>query len=142
MFKAKRRVIVTIIALCIGLLAPCKITNADETDSLKLLATVVMAEAENQSIGGKRLVVDVVLNRMTSDNFPDTIKEVLRQNGQFEVFQNGRFDSVKNRVTDECFKAVDMELCGRLDYNILYFSRGRMKYANNHFKYQDHWFGW
>lgn len=52
-------------------------------DSLELLALVVEAEAGNQSELGKRLVVDVVLNRVDSEEFPDTIWEVLTQKMRF-----------------------------------------------------------
>ena len=42
-----------------------------------LLAKIAMAEAEGESTEGKALVMLVVLNRVLSDDFPDTIGEVI-----------------------------------------------------------------
>ena len=48
-------------------------------DSIDLLAKCVEAEAGNQGLYGKQLVVDVILNRVDSDSFPNTIEEVIKQ---------------------------------------------------------------
>lgn len=109
---------------------------------MELIAQLVMAEAGNQDLTGKRLVVDVVLNRVDSDEFPDTVEEVIFQKNQFSVIDNGTFDDAGWTITDECYEAVKLEYEERLNYDILYFSREPSKYASNHFKYQDHWFGW
>ena len=55
-------------------------------DSLEMLAKCVQAEAGNQGLLGKRLVVDVILNRVDSDRFPNTIEGVITQSGQFAVY--------------------------------------------------------
>lgn len=109
---------------------------------MELIAQLVMAEAGNQDLTGKRYVVDVVLNRVDSDEFPDTVEEVIFQENQFSVIDNGAFDEAGWTVTEECYEAVKLEYEERLNYDILYFSREPSKYASNHFKHQDHWFGW
>lgn len=109
---------------------------------MELIAQLVMAEAGNQDLTGKRYVVDVVLNRVDSDEFPDTVDEVIFQENQFSVIENGAFDRAGWTITEECYEAVKLEYEERLNYDILYFSRGKSKYATNHFKWQDHWFGW
>ena len=109
---------------------------------MELIAQLVMAEAGNQDLTGKRYVADVVLNRVDSDIFPDTVEEVIFQKNQFSVIENGTFDEAGWTITEECYEAVKMEYEERLNYDILYFSRGPSKYASNHFKHQDHWFGW
>ena len=111
-------------------------------DEMELIAQLVMAEAGNQDLMGKRYVVDVVLNRVDSDDFPDTVEEVIFQKNQFSVIENGAFDEAGWTITEECYEAVKLEYEERLNYDILYFSRGPSKYASNHFKHQDHWFGW
>ena len=58
-------------------------------EDLKLLACLVHAEAGNQSYEGKLAVANVVLNRVKSGKFPNTIKEVIYQPGQFTVAANG-----------------------------------------------------
>ena len=109
---------------------------------MELIAQHVMAEAGNQDLTGKRYVADVVLNRVDSDDFPNTVEEVIFQENQFNVIENGAFDEAGWTITEECYEAVKLEYEERLNYDILYFSRGPSKYASNHFKHQDHWFGW
>ena len=109
---------------------------------MELIAQLVMAEAGNQDLTGKRYVADVVLNRVDSDDFPNTVGEVIFQENQFNVIENGAFDEAGWTITEECFEAVKLEYEERLNYDILYFGRGPSKYTSNHFKHQDHWFGW
>lgn len=110
---------------------------------MELIAQLVMAEAGNQDLTGKRYVVDVVLNRVESDQFPNTVEEVIFQENQFSVIKNGTFDRAGYEITEECYEAVFLEYEERLNYDILYFSKGKSRYmSNNSFKYQDHWFGW
>ncbi len=46
-------------------------------DSLEILAVCVEAEAGNQSLDGKRMVVDVILNRVDHPDWPDSIEGVI-----------------------------------------------------------------
>lgn len=111
-------------------------------DDLEILAQLVHAEAGNQDLLGKRYVVDVVLNRVDSEIFPDTIYGVIFQKNQFSVIKDGGFERAAWNVTEEDYEAVRMELKNRTNRDILYFSRGKSQYAKNHFKHQDHWFGY
>ncbi len=69
-------------------------------EDLKLLACLVHAEAGSQSYEGKLAVANVVLNRVKSSKYPDTIKEVIYQPGQFSVAASGslqkQLDNYKN----------------------------------------------
>lgn len=53
----------------------------DKDDSY-LLCKIAMAEAESEGVKGKALVMLVVLNRVWSNEFPDTIEEVIFQKNQ------------------------------------------------------------
>lgn len=69
-----------------------------------LLAKIAMAEAESEDTKGKALVMLVVMNRVLDDEFPDTIKEVIFQKGQFSPIRNGRYNRVEpNR---DCYEAL------------------------------------
>lgn len=61
-------------------------------DDLKLLTCLVQAEAGNQSYEGKLAVANVVLNRVKSSKYPDSIKAVIYQSGQFSVASSGSLD--------------------------------------------------
>lgn len=54
------------------------------------LARVIEAESDRtDSIEGKILICAVILNRVASDEFPNTIQGVLDQSGQFDTTYNG-----------------------------------------------------
>jgi len=89
-------------------------------DSLELLAHVVEAEAGNQDAYGKRLVVDVILNRVESPEFPDTITEVIYQKNAFSVVSNGAIDRVV--PSEDTYEAVRKALTERLNYDIVFFT--------------------
>ncbi|PYE48465.1 cell wall hydrolase [Paenibacillus barcinonensis] len=78
---------------------------------LFLLQKIVMAEAEGEPYEGKVAVANVVLNRLRSANFPDTIYKVIYQKSQFSPVANGRL----KRVTpnEDSIKAVNAALNGQ-----------------------------
>ena len=84
------------------------------TDDEKILiARIVMAEAGNQDYIGKRLVADVVLNRLNSERWPNTVAGV--------IYAAGQFTHPASYFTDDCLAAVEAECMERLDYEIMYF---------------------
>lgn len=111
-------------------------------EDMNLLAQLVEAEAGNQDLIGKQYVVDVVLNRVDSEDFPNTVEEVIFQEDQFSVIKDGAFDRAYGNVSEESVEAVRLEYEERTNCDIIYFSTSKSKYAQNHFKCQDHWFGW
>jgi N-acetylmuramoyl-L-alanine amidase len=77
-----------------------------------------MAEAEGESEEGKRLVIDVILNRYDSPRFPNTISEVIYAKNAFECMWNGRVD--RCHVRDDIRQLVIEELQFRTNSNIHY----------------------
>ncbi len=59
---------------------------------IDLLARVVHGEARGEPFEGQVAVAAVVLNRVKSGDFPDEIEEVIYQEGQFIVVEDGQFD--------------------------------------------------
>ncbi len=81
-------------------------------DDVELLAHMVQAEAGNQCMDGKIGVVNVVLNRIWSSEFPRRIDEIIydRTNGiQFDTAYNG---SLYNSPSTDCYRAVYSALEG------------------------------
>lgn len=77
--------------------------ESDFTEAeLKLLAQLVYNEANVEPYEGKVAVVHVVLNRMASPSFPDTINEIIYQKNQFANSEN----LSTMPVTDENVQAV------------------------------------
>ncbi|EKN62749.1 sporulation specific N-acetylmuramoyl-L-alanine amidase [Neobacillus bataviensis LMG 21833] len=67
------------------------------TYEIDLLARLVRAEAQTEPYQGKVAVACVVLNRVDSSAFPNSIKEVIYQKRQFQPVQNGQI----NKPADE-----------------------------------------
>lgn len=114
-----------------------------------LLAKIAMAEAEGESIEGKALVILVVLNRVWSNQFPDTIEEVILQEykgvHQFSVtMDGGRWWRVE--PNEECYEALDLVMSGwNESRNALYFespseSTWHQEHLDFLFKYGNHYF--
>lgn len=87
----------------------------------EMLMKIAMAEAEGESVEGKALVMLVVLNRVWSENFPDTIEEVIFQPRQFSpVKEGGRYYTAE--PDEDCYRALLMVMYGWDEsYGALYF---------------------
>lgn len=82
-------------------------------DDLYWLAKIVFAEAEDQPDKGQIAVANVVLNRVKSDEFPDTIKKVIFQKTgkiyQFSPVMDGR---IKLEPDERAIKNAKLALEG------------------------------
>ncbi|RFU65380.1 cell wall hydrolase [Peribacillus glennii] len=85
----------------------------------ELLARLVHAEAKGEPYKGKVAVATVVLNRIQSEQFPDTVPAVIYQKNQFEPVMNG---SIQKPAGKEAKKAVNEAIAiqGKTD-EALYF---------------------
>lgn len=81
-----------------------------KAEEVLLLQKIVMAEAEGEPYEGKVAVANVVLNRLRSANFPDTIQNVIYQKAQFSPVANGRLRRVQ--PNEDCIRAVNEALNG------------------------------
>lgn len=92
-------------------------------EELEIMERIVEAEATDEDIYGRILVANVVLNRVLDDEFPNTVKKVVFQKGQFSPIRDGRYYSVK--VTSLTKEAVKRALAGE-DYSdgaLFFFAR-------------------
>lgn len=86
------------------------IPNSISESDKELLARLVQAEAKGEPYAGKVAVATVVLNRVDSDSFPNSIHDVIYQGTQFTPVQNGEI----NKAADaEAKKAVNEALAFR-----------------------------
>ncbi len=123
-------------------MTPEEVAEEEYWDSLELLAICVEAEAGNQSLEGKRLVVDVILNRVDdrSGVWGDDIASVITQRGQFTSYWDGGMDKVWE-PSPETYKAVEMELEERGHPGVYYFREGAWPEYGSHWKkVGDHYF--
>ena len=110
---------------------------------LDLLAALVWAEAGDQPLPeGLCYVCDVVLNRVDSPAWPNTVADVIYQPGQFSVVNNGALNRAFGNVPQVCYDAVQSQLAGRLNYDIIYFSMNYLANGSFAFVHGTHWFGY
>ena len=96
------------------------------SDDLNLLAAIIYCEAGNQSREGKVAVGAVVMNRVASSLFPNTIYDVIYQSGQFTPAYSGALaNALANGVPDDCVEAAQAALNGENPVGgALYFNTG------------------
>jgi N-acetylmuramoyl-L-alanine amidase len=80
--------------------------NFEEEDK-KILLKIAMAEAEGEGVEGKAYVMMVILNRMSSVDFPETIKGIVFEKNQFTpVKKGGRYWTIE--PDKECYEAYQL----------------------------------
>lgn len=93
----------------------------------ELLASLIFCEAGNQPYEGQVAVGAVVMNRVKSGAYPNTISEVIYQSGQFTPAMTGWLDSVRANAgyTASAMQAAEEALAGSSPVgDCLYFSTG------------------
>ena len=104
---------------------PLLITEEDK----EVLLRIVEAEATCEDVKGRMLVANVILNRVVSKKFPNSIAEVVFQNNgvtyQFAPIKDGRYWTVE--ISDKTREAVERVLAGE-DYSqgALYFAARKL----------------
>lgn len=89
-----------------------------------MLAALIQCEAGGESYEGKLAVGSVVMNRVDSSYFPDTVVGVIYQSGQFSPVASGRFAVVLSSGADaSCVQAATEVLAGTRTLNCIYFRR-------------------
>lgn len=88
---------------------------ADGND-VKLLASLIYCEAGAESYDGKLAVGSVVMNRVRSGAYPNTISGVIYASGQFSPAMSGKVARVYNgengSVPESCYQAANQVLSG------------------------------
>lgn len=89
-----------------------------------LLANLIYCEAGGEPYEGQVAVGAVVVNRMLSSKFPDTLVGVIYQKRQFAPVASGRLELALsiNKATPSCYQAADEAMAGKTNVgNCLFF---------------------
>ena len=82
-------------------------------DEVVLLAALIQAEAGNQPYEGQLAVGAVVMNRVRSGGYPNTISGVIYASGQFTPAGNGKVAKrLEAGVRDSCLQAAREAIAG------------------------------
>ena len=83
-----------------------------------LLAHLIHAEADGEPFAGQVEVANVVLNRVDSTEFPNSIPGVINQSGQFQAVSDGAISETPDATN---YKAVDDAIENRHNDGSLYY---------------------
>lgn len=89
-----------------------------------LLANLIYCEAGGEPYAGQLAVGAVVINRVLSSRYPDTVVGVIYQKKQFSPVLSGRlaYALANNKATANCYKAADEAMAGVTNVgNCVYF---------------------
>ena len=101
------------------------VISADSND-VAMLAALIECEAGGESYTGMVAVGAVVVNRVNSGSFPNSVSGVIYQGGQFTPVATGTFQSVLSRgARSDCYAAAQAALSGESPVGgCLYFNSG------------------
>ena len=89
---------------------------------LYLLGAIIQCEADGEPYEGKLAVGSVVMNRVRSSYFPNTVSGVIYQSGQFSPVASGRYAlRLEQGVNNTCMQAAQEVLNGNITNSCLYF---------------------
>lgn len=94
--------------------------NLSDIEMRELLATV--KHESNRTYEGAAAVVQTLVNRMQSDEFPDDLMSVMKAPKQFDSYDSGHYQQFMNDVDDYVHQAVEDVLSGSyMAHTELYF---------------------
>lgn len=101
---------------------PYEIAGLSESD-FYFISSVVEAESDrSESLEGRILIAEVILNRVNSPLFPDTISGVLNQSGQFSTVVNGHSITERTDLSDEAVIQAIREIESGEAPEVLFFN--------------------
>lgn len=101
---------------------PYEIAGLSEAD-FYFISSVVEAESDrSESLDGRILIAETILNRVNSPSFPDTIPEVLQQAGQFTTVVNGRSIVERTELSDQAVIIAVREIEAGTAPEVLFFN--------------------
>jgi spore germination cell wall hydrolase CwlJ-like protein len=106
-----------------------------DAEDLRYMASIIYAEAGNQCEAGQQAVGIVVMNRVNSEIFENSIHDVIYQSGQFTPVTDGNLNKAlklydNGELPEECLEAAMYVLEG----NTLIY------YNNNYYEMNDYYF--
>lgn len=92
----------------------------------KLMANIIYCEAGGEPYEGKLAVGSVIMNRVLSSRYPDTVTGVVYQKSQFSPASSGRLALAlaSDKATAACYQAADEAMGGKTNVGTcVYFRR-------------------
>lgn len=85
-----------------------------DADDLRLMAALIYCEAGSEPYEGKLAVGAVVMNRVRSGAYPNSVSGVIYASGQFTPAVNGKVARVYNngKIPESCYQAAQEAMAG------------------------------
>ncbi len=99
----------TLSAMGLSSVASSSHVSSSNNGNVYLLARIISAEARGESYRGQVAVGAVVLNRVESSQFPNTLAGVIYQKGAFTAIDDGQFNEP---IADSAYRAAREALAG------------------------------
>lgn len=96
--KCKLLILADILLFVILTIGEIALLRADDLSDLEALTEAIYFEARGEPILGQIAVGMVIMNRVASDRYPDTVAGVVHQGTQFSYYSDGQleiYDDVK-----------------------------------------------
>ena len=109
-------------------------------EEIEVLSRIVQLEAGGEIRESKYATIETILNRIVSEKYPNTLLEVVSQNGQFSTWKNVM--SVKATPSIDTYQSVVAVLTGQT--NILPFDNlkfNNQPIGNNPIKIGNQYYG-
>ena len=109
-------------------------------EEIEILSRIVQLEAGGEIKESKYATIETILNRIVSEKYPNTLLEVVSQNGQFSTWKNVM--SVKATPSIDTYQSVVAVLTGQT--NILPFDNlkfNNQPIGNNPIKIGNQYYG-
>ncbi|MCQ2521762.1 MAG: cell wall hydrolase [Lachnospiraceae bacterium] len=88
-------------------------TYAAQATDLQLIAAVIQCEGGNQPYEGQQAIAAVIMNRVRSPKYPNTVWEVISAPYQFTVVASGAVDrAIQRGLKDSCLLAAQDAING------------------------------
>lgn len=102
------------------------VKNRYNSSQLRLMSAIIYSEASGECYAGKKAVGIVIMNRIKSKKFPNTLEGVIYQRGQFSPARNGSLNKSlslydQGKLNKKCIKAAKATLNG--DTQVTYKKR-------------------
>ena len=81
-----------------GIMTSSSSSSSSSSSNLNLLSRLIYGEARGEPYAGQVAVGAVVLNRVKSSSFPNTIAGVIYQSGAFDVVSDGQINLTPNQT--------------------------------------------
>lgn len=115
----------------------------DQEDAVRLMK-IAAAEAGTEGVEGQYLIMRVIINRLNSESYPDSIAEIIAQPHQFQTYSNGTYWNTEPNV-DSHLALAKLESNKEPDTDIIAFenaSNGNvlLRWFDMKYSYHNHIF--